>query len=115
MITFRLAGAVSLALVWGTAEVALARPNAPPAHLAKHLGPLESIDHSGRQQFLDRALGKPIEGDGVMTLQMMHLIAARDIAEAMQLQMEAKQRANGSGGNGHREPFAIDWNKPALE
>lgn len=50
MIAFRLAGAVSLALLWATGGMALARPSAPPAHVARHLGPHESIDHSGRKQ-----------------------------------------------------------------
>jgi rare lipoprotein A len=50
MIAFRLAGAASLALLWGMAGVALARPNAPPADVARHPGPHESIDQSGRKQ-----------------------------------------------------------------
>jgi rare lipoprotein A len=50
MIAFRLAGAASLALLWGMAGVALAGANAPSAEVAKHPGPHESIDQSGRKQ-----------------------------------------------------------------
>src|SRR5215469_12900475 len=50
MIAFHLARAVTLALVWGTMGVALARPQAPPVHTTKHLGSHESVDHSGRKQ-----------------------------------------------------------------
>lgn len=39
-----------MALLWATSGMALARPSAPPAHVARHLGPHESIDHSGRKQ-----------------------------------------------------------------
>jgi hypothetical protein len=34
----------------GTAGVALARPNVPPARVIRHLEPNESLDHSGRKQ-----------------------------------------------------------------
>jgi hypothetical protein len=50
MIAFRLASAVSLALLWVAAGMSLARPSTLPVHVAKHLGPHESIDHSGRKQ-----------------------------------------------------------------
>jgi rare lipoprotein A len=46
MVAFRIMGAASLALVWGTAGVALARPHTPSAHVARH----EGVDHSGRKQ-----------------------------------------------------------------
>jgi len=50
MIAFRIIGAASLALVWGMAGVALARPHTPSAHVARPLRSHESIDHSGRKQ-----------------------------------------------------------------
>jgi hypothetical protein len=42
--------------------------------------------HSAAQILLDRALGKPpqrIEGEGVLTLSIMHLIAARAIGDGL--------------------------------
>ena len=52
MIAFRPASAVSLVLLWATAGMALARPHVPATQQdgARHLGPYESIDHSGQKQ-----------------------------------------------------------------
>lgn len=77
------------------------------------------------QILLDRGYGRAplvIEGADTGSLSMLHLIAARQIAEQMQALLAAGVKPNGanghgSNGNGHDtiEGVAIDYTKPALE
>ena len=85
------------------------------------------------QALLDRGFGKApmvIEGAEQGTLTMLHLIAARQVAEQMQALLAAgvkpdsfngnghgNGKSNGhSNGNGHTiDGVAIDYTKPALE
>lgn len=68
------------------------------------------------QQLLDRGWGRPITpvvtDQPVESLSLLHLIAARRVAEVMQATLEA-QTANESGKAD--SPPVIDYSVPALE
>ena len=68
------------------------------------------------QQLLDRGWGKPItpivSDQPVESLSLLHLIAARRVAEAMQATLEAQNQNDSANGDA---PPVIDYSVPALE
>ena len=69
---------------------------------------------------LERGWGKvsqPIEGSGATELTLLHLIAARQIAEQMHALVQAGELGNGNGAahNGEAIEPVIDLSMPALE
>jgi len=97
----------------------MCREHAPEA-IEKLLDLLRSDDNRAVafaiQTLLDRGFGKAIQpvdvGDG-SPITLLHLIAARSIADQMQA-MLAAGKTNGSA-NGSTEPPVIDLSSPALE
>lgn len=67
------------------------------------------------QMLLDRGWGRPITpvvtNDTPESLSVLHLIAARRIAETLQGVIEAKAQT----GNDSEAPKVIDYSVPALE
>ena len=91
-----------------------------PEAVAKLVEIMRADDH-GRalaaiQQLLDRGWGRPITpvvtDQPVESLSLLHLIAARRVAEVMQATLEA-QTANDSANPD--SPPVIDYSVPALE
>ena len=77
------------------------------------------------REILDRGFGRPVQPvqddtEGT-SLSMLHLIAARAVAERLQSEWEAQgSQGAAKGQNGHSTPLApgnrvIDLNEPALE
>ena len=97
---------------------ALCREYTPEA-VAKLVEIMRADDHgkalAAIQQLLDRGWGRPITpvvtDQPVESLSLLHLGAARRIAEV--LQAEVEQRANESPGESG--PKTIDFSVPALE
>ena len=68
------------------------------------------------QQLLDRGWGRPITpvvtDQPVESLSLLHLIAARRVAEVMQATLEAQNQNDSAKGDA---PPVIDYSVPALE